>query len=114
MVRLKSDLLLGLAPIFLSIQSILAHGAQRRNICPAKQAVTKVIYLESFYINTFVQQNTTFNINKNIAVTITNAPTILDLVLIGSATRWITSSRNTYSTTVYFSLSLPSPSQADS
>ena len=112
MVRLKSEPVLGFSAICLLAATILgasARGAQRRNECVGQQAVTKVVYLEPFYVNIFLQQNTTFNINKNIAVTITDAPTSLDIVLTGSATRFITGSHSTYSTAMYFMSPLPPP-----
>lgn len=104
MAQQKLGFFFRIAIICLTIATAFAapsHSPQRRVSCAAQVSVTKVIVVQPLYINTFVQQNTSFDVYKNHGITITNAPTTLDFVITGSATRYITGSRSMYSNSMY-------------
>lgn len=50
-----------------------------------RNEVTKVVFVDPIYINTFVVQNTTFEVNDHLTVTVDNAPTSIDTVTYGTS-----------------------------
>jgi hypothetical protein len=57
------------------------------DVCNLVETVTKVYIIEPFYINTYMQQSTTFAINDHLTITVGNAPTSFDVVVKGTSTR---------------------------
>jgi hypothetical protein len=60
------------------------------DVCNLIVTVTKVYIIEPVYINTYVQQNTTFAVNDHLTITVDNAPTSFDGVVKGTSTTLIT------------------------
>jgi hypothetical protein len=66
------------------------------DVCNLVDSVTKVYIIEPVYINTYVQQNTTFSVNDHLTITVDNAPPSFDGVVQGTSTTIITSSHTLY------------------
>jgi hypothetical protein len=59
--------------------------------CPPAPSITTVYLVESIYVSTYVQQNTTFGLNNYLTLTVTNAPTTVDETVVGTSTSVINS-----------------------
>jgi hypothetical protein len=54
--------------------------------CPPAPKITTVYLVESIYVSTYVQQNTTFGLNNYLTLTVNNAPTTVDEIVVGTST----------------------------
>ena len=59
--------------------------------CTPSIGVAAVYVLESVYVSTYIGLNGTFSINDHLTVTINNAPTTLDDIIVGTSTLVTTS-----------------------
>lgn len=78
----------------LSLAAFVLHrGAygQSVSVCPTAPSTTTVYVIQSVYISTYVQQNTTIAINDYLTLTVDNAPTNFDDVVVGTSTSTISS-----------------------
>lgn len=75
-----------------SCASLLAFSSgteayeQSTMVCISAQSPSTVYFVESIYVSTYVQQNTTFNVNNYLTLTVDNAPTSLDEIVVGTST----------------------------
>ena len=76
----------------IAVQPIPHDLTKSVDVCTLVESVTKVYVIEPIYINTYVQQNTTFSVNDYLTITVDNAPTSFDSVVRGTSTTLITSS----------------------
>lgn len=81
---------LALASFFLEIRAY-EHSIAT---CAPVQSGATVYVVESIYVSTYVQQNTTFGVNDYLTITVNDAPTTLDEVIVGTSTSIINSVAN--------------------
>lgn len=80
------------------LASLLGARAYEQSavVCTPAQSITSVHVVESIYVSTYVEQNTTFGVNNCLTRTVDNAPTTLDEIVIGTSTSIINSVASGY------------------
>jgi hypothetical protein len=58
--------------------------------CASALGLRTILVVESIYVSTYVQQNTTFAVNDHLTLTIDNAPTTVDEVVTAISTNIFT------------------------
>ena len=87
-----------------------SEAAAKDNLCPfvpiANASIITMVYIHPIYVNTFVDQNTTFAVNDGLTITVEDAPTSLDLITSGTSTSISSIDAHLSSSLVYLLTSL--------